>query len=207
MAGRANQSFVVVFVEGETDFQFFTKLLKYYEQNSSSSIRRYKIVQMNGVSHFTSRVKGKLKGEIIPNAKKKGLKVVAVCCCYDTDVFEFSERPPVDWKSVKAIVTSLGINYFVEVKVDQMIEDWLLDDLEGLCKYLGLETNKSCSSDLPGKNGYEKMQNLFRRAHKVYLKGNAAKRALDNLDFAKIRSKRRMRLEALERILNVKIQY
>lgn len=58
MAGRANQSFVVVFVEGETDFQFFTKLLKYYEQNSSSSIRRYKIVQMNGVSHFTSRVKG-----------------------------------------------------------------------------------------------------------------------------------------------------
>lgn len=39
MAGRANQSFVVVFVEGETDFQFFTKLLKYYEQNSSSSIR------------------------------------------------------------------------------------------------------------------------------------------------------------------------
>ena len=133
MAGRANQSFVVVFVEGETDFQFFTKLFKYYEQNSSSSIRRYKIVQM--------------------------------------------------------------------------IEDWLLDDLEGLCKYLGLETNKSCSSDLPGKNGYEKMQNLFRRAHKVYLKGNAAKRTLDNLDFAKIRSKRRMRLEALERILNVKIQY
>lgn len=54
MAGRANQSFVVVFVEGETDFQFFTKLLKYYKQNSSSSIRRYKIVQMNGVSHFTS---------------------------------------------------------------------------------------------------------------------------------------------------------
>ena len=47
MAGRANQSFVVVFVEGETDFQFFTKLLEYYEQNSSSSIRRYKIVQMN----------------------------------------------------------------------------------------------------------------------------------------------------------------
>lgn len=39
MAGMANQSFVVVFVEGETDFQFFTKLLKYYEQNSSSSIR------------------------------------------------------------------------------------------------------------------------------------------------------------------------
>lgn len=43
MAGRANQSFVVVFVEGETDFQFFTKLLEYYEQNSSSSIRLHNL--------------------------------------------------------------------------------------------------------------------------------------------------------------------
>lgn len=64
---------------------------------------------------------------------------MAVCCCYDTDVFEFSERPPVDWKSVKAIVTSLGINYFVEVKVDQMIEDWLLDDLEALERILNVK--------------------------------------------------------------------
>jgi hypothetical protein len=205
MAGRANQSFVVVFVEGETDFHFFNKLFEYYKQTSMTPMRQYKIVSVKGVSHFPSRVKGKLKGEIIPNAKEKELRIVAVCCCYDTDVFEFSERPPVNWKSVKSIVNSLGIKNFIEVKVDHMLEDWLLDDIDGLCTYLKLESSTIHPGDLPGKNGYEKIQNLFRRAKKVYLKGDAAKRIMDNLDFAKIRAKRQKRLSVLEKILNVNI--
>ena len=36
----------------------------------------------------------------------------AVCCSYDTDVFEYAERPVVDWNRVETEVKRMGIRNF-----------------------------------------------------------------------------------------------
>ena len=52
------------------------------------------------------------------------MAVTAVCCSYDTDVFEYAERPVVDWNKVEREVKKLGISEFCHVRVEQMMEDW-----------------------------------------------------------------------------------
>ena len=101
-----------------------------------------------------------------------GLKNLSnkVFCCYDTDVFELAQKPPTNWQIVKKKVCELGIDDFNEIKATRMIEDWFLKDIEGLCKFLGIEIPKK----LEGKDGLEKIKHLFRRGKKpkIYQKGS-----------------------------------
>ncbi len=92
---------------------------------------------MKGVSRYaSSKLVGKLDSEIILKSKRKGMKVYGVCCSYDTDVFEEDESLIIDWKELRKSIMRLGIEEFCTVEVKSAIEDWLLDDLEGLCKFL-----------------------------------------------------------------------
>jgi hypothetical protein len=159
-------------------------------------------VNLKGVSRYTSKVIGKLKNEICPVAKKKGMEVKAVCCSYDTDCFEFTERPVVNWKKLKEDVEGLNIDKFYQIRVKHMIEDWLLDDVEGLCKYLKLKSVPV----LQGNDAFKRIQSLFRYANKIYLKGNSVKRFIGFLNLGVIRTKRAKELEKLESVLNVKLK-
>lgn len=91
------KSHIVLFVEGDTDKVFFEALLRFYHKNSLTPVNSCEVRNLQGVSRYSTKVLGKLENEIIPNAHKKNLEVKAVCCSYDTDVFEFTERPVVDW--------------------------------------------------------------------------------------------------------------
>ena len=194
---------VVIFVEGDTDKLFFDRLVQYYRQNSETPVASCEVRNMHGVSRYNGKLTGKLKGQIIPSAARKGMEVQAVCCSYDTDVFEYAERPVVDWKRVAAEVKRLGIKEFCEVKVEQMMEDWLLDDTQGVCAYLKL---KKMPASVPGKSGYERLQHLYKAANNVYVKGLGAGALIGALDIAVIRTKRRAALSALEAILGVTIK-
>lgn len=197
---KAGEAHIVIFVEGDTDKVFFEALIAYYRQHSIS-INSCEIRNLRGVSRYTSKIIGKLENEICPNAKKKGLSVKAVCCSYDTDVFEFSEQPAVDWIKVKKQVKKLGIERFCEIRVKSMLEDWLLEDLEGLCSYLNIDS----PNVLQGKNGFEKIQKLFRKANKIYLKGASIQRFIKHINIRSIRDRRLNALSELEELLNVKI--
>lgn len=120
----------MIFVEGDTDKLLFDALVRYYRQLYGAGIASCEVRNLHGVSRYMSKVSGKLRNQIIPAAEKKGMEVRAVCCSYDTDVFEYAERPVVDWNRVEAEVKRMGIRNFCQVKVEQMIEDWLLDDRE-----------------------------------------------------------------------------
>ena len=196
---------VVIFVEGETDVVFFERLLKHYANISSTTINSYEIRNLKGVSKYSSsKLTGKLQGEIIPKAQKAGKAVYAVCCSYDTDVFENEENPVVDWKKVEKSVKRLGIEEFCKIEVENSIEDWLIDELPGICSYLNI---KNVPSSLNGRNGYEKLHGLFKKASKVYTKGFSIKNFIDSIDISIIRNKRKDALCRLEQLLNVALPY
>ena len=204
--GKRNQNLtlhVVIFVEGDTDVVFFDRLVKYYRSVSTTPIHSCSIENMKGVSRYaSSKFKGKLDADILPKAERKGRKLYGVCCSYDTDVFEDDEAPIVDWNKVKKTILRLGIEEFCTVEVQSSIEDWLLDDIEGLCAFL--KQNEAPKS-LKGANGYDKMMSLFKRSGKIYAKGISVEDFIDQLDMPKIRCKRQSALAELERILNVTI--
>ena len=83
----------------------------------------------------------------------------------------------------------------------RMIEDWILDDIAGLSRYLKLNEVPKLSGD----NAFNKIQTLFKRANKVYLKGISIKGFVGEMDFTPIRKCRKSALSELETLLNVNI--
>lgn len=192
---------VVIFVEGETDEVFFNRLISYYRSVSKTPVNSCEIHNLKGVSRYaSSKFVGKLQAEIIPKAERKGERIYAVCCSFDTDVFDDEEAPIVDWKKLEKSILRLGIEFFYKIEVRSAIEDWLLDDLEGLCSYLKL---KDVSKPLKGANGYQKLSSLFKRSGKVYAKGLSVEDFINAIDIEKIRNTRSTALLDLEKVLNV----
>lgn len=190
---------IVLFVEGDTDKVFFEALLVYYRTTSTTPINSCEVCDLQGVSRYSTKVMGKLENEILPNVRKKGFVVKAVCCSYDTDVFEFAERPVVDWNKVKRNIKCLGITHFCQIEVKSSIEDWLLADKEGISKFLKLKTIPPIS----GNSGNQKMMDFFRKAKRVYVKGRSVLEFISFLDLSKIRSTFKEPLSEFEVLLNV----
>ena len=193
-------SFVILFVEGETEVQFYNALIDYYRDHSKSQLAGCKIYNIKSIGRFESKVSSKLKFEIIPKYPKFKLKVI---CCYDSDVFELAQKPPVNWTIVKKKVSDLGINEFEEIVAIRMIEDWFLKDIEGLCKFLKVDIPKK----LGGKNGYEKMKMLFKKGAKpkVYQKGSNSHKFVPSLNLRAIRDSVKGELKVLEDALGVSL--
>lgn len=195
------QKYVVIFVEGETEKVFYKALLEYYRTNSKNEIERCKIYSIRGFGNFENKAISKIKNDIKPNIEKNGNKLYAVCCGYDTDVFEYVAKPPIDWSKVKLGIKNLGINIFIEIKAKQMIEDWFLNDIDGLCSFLKIQNN---NKPIIGKDGAKKMQALFKKGNKVYQKGYYTQQFINNLNISKIRESIIEELTPLEQVLNVK---
>jgi len=193
---------VILFVEGNTEVWFFGALLDYYRTHSLTQMVRVEVCNMKGVTRYSSRLRAKLKGDFIPKAKKENRKISCICCSYDTDVFVLNPQL-VDWASIQRMVRQLGIAQLVRLGVEQMIEDWILDDLAGVCRFLKMKT---LPTSLPGRNGFEKLQNLCHKNGKDYIKGDAAKELIAALDMAVIRKKHLALLEPMEKEIGVKME-
>jgi hypothetical protein len=194
------KKYVVIFVEGETDEEFFKKLLAYYKETSTKELCACKVVNVRGIGRYESKAIAKLKREIKPKIEKDGDILNAVCCSYDTDAFEFAEKPPVDWRKIKAEVKKMGIPYFTEIKARLMVEDWFLKDVDGLCSFLKIERPKN----LTGNSGLDKIKTLFKRGNKIYQKGRYSNKFLEHTNIALIRSEIANELKDLEKLLNYK---
>ena len=193
---------VVLFVEGETDEVFFKALIDYYRTVSTSEMHPCKIYNLRGVTRYSSKLLAKLKNDCLPDAKNKGYRIQTVCCSYDTDVFEVRNPLMVDWSALRKAVKRMGIEEFIQLGIKSSIEDWLLCDQEGICRFLKL---KDVPKTLKGNNGNEKLNDLFGRAKKVYQKGYQTKDLVASLDMGVLRNKNKDFLEPLERALNVTI--
>lgn len=197
----ASKSYVILFVEGETEKEFYEELIKFYRLKSITPILSCKVYNVKGISRFENKVSSRLKLDIIPKHPNKNLKVV---CCYDTDVFELAQKPRINWRIIEKKINELGINEFYEIKAVRMIEDWFLKDLDGLCKYLGIEI----PNKIDGKTGYEKIKTLFKKGKKpkVYQKGSNSHKFIPSLNIMTIRNNIKEDLTLLEKALGVKLK-
>ncbi|MGM9767261.1 MAG: hypothetical protein ACI3Z0_02200 [Candidatus Cryptobacteroides sp.] len=143
-------------------------------------------MQSKGSNQIFQQTFGKVENEYLSTAKTGGYKVKTVCCSYDTDIFEVKQPQIVKWDAIEKSVKRMGIDEFIRIGVKSSIEDWILDDVQGVCNFLRL---KQVTSSLNGMNGYQKLLDLFKRARKTYKKGYAAKGLIDTLDMGIIRKK------------------
>ena len=195
-----NPSHVLIFVEGDTDEVFFKALIDYYVSVSSNKLLPYEVCNLKGVTRYSSKLLAKLKNEYLPTAKTGSYKIKTVCCSYDTDVFEVKQPQIVKWDAIGKSVKRMGIDEFIRVGVKSSIEDWILDDMHGICNFLRL---KQVPSSLKGINGYQKLLDLYNKARKTYKKGYETKELINALDMSAIRNKRQDVLAPLEEALGV----
>lgn len=195
-----NPSHVLIFVEGDTDEVFFKALIDYYASVSSNKLLPYDVCNLKGVTRYSSKLLAKLKNEYLPTAKTGSYKIKTVCCSYDTDVFEVKQPQIVKWDAIGKSVKRMGIDEFIRVGVKSSIEDWILDDMHGICNFLRL---KQVPSSLKGINGYQKLLDLYNKARKTYKKGYETKELINALDMSAIRNKRQDVLAPLEEAFGV----
>ena len=195
-----NPSHVLIFVEGETDEVFFKALIDYYASVSRKKLLPYEVCNLKGVTRYSSKLLAKLKNEYLPTAKLGSYKIKTVCCSYDTDVFEVKQPQIVKWDDIGKSVKRMGIDEFIRVGVKSSIEDWILNDIHGICNFLRL---KQVPSSLKGINGYQKLLDLYNKARKTYKKGYETKELINALDMSAIRNKRQDVLAPLEEALGV----
>ena len=190
---------VVLFVEGDTDEVLFKALIDYYRSTSKTELNPCRICNLRGVTRYSSKLITKLKNELIPDSRKGGYKIQTVCCSYDTDVFEVRNPLMVNWDTLRKTVKRMGINDFIQLGIRSSIEDWILCDIEGICRYLKL---KSIPKSLKGNDGNAKLNDLYGKVRKAYLKGYQTKELIAALDMAVIRNKNKGTLKNLEKALN-----
>lgn len=197
MAKKKSEKLVVLFVEGETEFVFFNKLiafLKNKKENKDKKCNKYKIINVRGVGNYALKAPAKFKHEIKP---KFPSFFYILFCAYDTDVFQFSGIPPVNWQKVEKTLKKYGAKKVYHIKAEKMIEDWFLTDLEGLCSFLKLKKILKPK----GKDGNEKMKALFKKGNKIYQKGSYSHKFLESLDLQKIYTAQNEYLSDLEKEL------
>ena len=162
------------------------------------AFRSCKICNLRGVTRYSSKLIAKLQNEYLPDARKDGYKIQTVCCSYDTDVFEVRNPLMVNWDTLRKTVKRMGINDFIQLGIRSSIEDWILCDIEGICRYLKL---KSIPKSLKGNDGNAKLNDLYGKVRKAYLKGYQTKELIAALDMAVIRNKNKDTLKNLEKAL------
>lgn len=137
---------------------------------------------------------------------KTPVEFEAVVCEYDTDIFEKGIQQEPDWKKVeKNLMQNNNVTCFCRIQAKTSIEDWMLDDVEGLLKALGLPLN----TQLKGQYGQDKVKALFRRKNIVYDRHKGREKIkpyLDKLDIAKIREARKKELKEFEKLLGVELE-
>lgn len=89
MAKEVNNSIIVLFVEGDTDNEFYQELINYYRGEISDNIPKVKIYNLKGIGRFENKVASKIKLEILPKYSSEN---ISVFCCYDSDVFELRKK-------------------------------------------------------------------------------------------------------------------
>ncbi len=166
---------IVIFVEGDTEEEVYRKFLQHVRSNKSGrfNVSKLEIKNMKGIGNFKNKVI-RVFTDILKNNPETSFTVFL---CYDTDVEDFSKLPPINWQDVKKTLKKEGAKKIFEIKAKKSIEDWIIRDEQGLLNHLKLPEN----TKLDGNGGLEKIKNLFKKAKKVYVKGNNIQGLVDKL--------------------------
>lgn len=190
---------LVLFVEGDTEVEFYKQVIA--NVRNLHPVGRFdtniEYRNVKGVGGFKSIALRKFTKEI-KNKYDDDCEFIVVLCS-DTDVFDFAPKPPIKWDEVKKELETNGAREIIHVQARKSIEDWFLYDLEGILRFLRLAKKTKVS----GKNGYDKLQRLYKQANKVYYKGIKSNGMVDHLDIEKITDAVKEQLNPLYEALGV----
>ncbi|MBR7045750.1 MAG: hypothetical protein IKI23_08850 [Lachnospiraceae bacterium] len=170
------ETIATVFVEGDTEVDFYKKLIAYLRDKNGGRLHcKVDVRNVKGVGRYQNKVCRIFENSVKKQYPGHDYKVVL---CYDSDVFEFSRKPPVDWDEVTRALREKGADDVRLVKAVTSIEDWFLYDVEGLRKFLKLPKKFK----MTGYKGQKGLAQLFLKAKKTYIKGVRCNGLIEALD-------------------------
>lgn len=172
---------LVLFVEGETEVEFYKQIISNARTMLAGGMFNISIECkcVKGIGGFKNIVLRKFVKEI----KTKYINhEITVALCRDTDVFELAPRPPIKWEEVQQDLLNAGASKIIHIEAKHSIEDWFLYDIEGIKSFLRLPKKTNVS----GKNGYEKLKQLYKQSNKIYYKGMKSNGMITKLNMEKI---------------------
>lgn len=174
------QKIVIFFVEGQTEVPFYEKMIGQIRKDNGGRLScKVRVINANGIGNFSGKICRVFEQSI---KKQYPDHEYHVLLCYDTDVFELGKKPPVDWQKVTRLLLRHGVTSVHEIRARKSIEDWFLYDIEGICSYLKLKP-KDIKGTFRGTAG---LQQLFKKGHKLYIKGSSCDELIQALDIEKI---------------------
>lgn len=194
----------VIFVEGDADELIINRLFDYYKSNGWPRPKGIRVFNTHGTPIWRNMRVG-LVG--IQQCQALPVHFRAVCCEFDTDVYDKGIQTEPDWKEVeKQLKKEFGVREFCCLRAETSIENWMLDDTEGVLNALGLPKN----TKVKGTSGQNKMENLFLLKGTSYFRNKGMdkiKPIIDKLDIAKIREARKNELKDFEKLLGVELHF
>ena len=114
----------VIFVEGDIDELFFKAIINQYRCKYPQETEKIKIsiINLRGIGNYSTKALALLKNKILKEVKAKKDTLNGVFCTHDTDVFEFSSYPPIEWPHLlndfkklapKAEIMKIDIRYSI----------------------------------------------------------------------------------------------
>ncbi len=172
---------IVLFVEGQTEVEFYNKIISYIREQLPNKKFDVKIncINVEGVGGFKKEALKKFKKEI--KIKYKNHQFI-IFCCLDSDVFEGSQQPPINLNKIQKDLKINGANKVFIIQAVHTIEDWFLIDIESILSFLKLKP----TTNINGKNGLDKMKTIYKKANKTYIKGGNTKDFIEKLNINKI---------------------
>lgn len=220
MSGTYDEGWAIIH-EGSTEKEFYLCLLAFLCKKYGATIKKeilddgIEIIYVLEINDKKYMIKTYDAGSLnnMPKTSKwfneecakKHLKraLWTVFLCYDTDAYKYEVSPYYegDWKDLREKIGK--VKKIIDLAAAADIEDVLLVDFEGVCKYIGVETpNRDV---LKGRKGSAKMKTLFRAYGKAYHKGERAQELIKSLDLQKIIDSNILPLKQIEAMFQVKI--
>ena len=199
----ASEEMCVIFVEGDADELIINRLLDYYKSNGWSRPKGIRVFNTHGTPIWRNMRVGLVT---IQQCQNMPIYFRAVCCEFDTDVYASGTQTEPNWKEVeKKLKKEFGVREFCCLRAETSIENWMLDDTEGVLNALGLPKN----TKVKGTSGQNKMEYLFLLKGTSYFRNKGMdkiKPVIDKLDIGKIREARRKELEGFEKLLGFELK-
>jgi len=178
---KPHKEVALIFVEGDTEKEFYTKLAESYLHGISKAI-----INLHGIYNVHRNVLGKTEAFLHQHSDV----TVRIYCCIDRESRDYN--PPLDIDDLRSTLKEqrdfsrvLSADAIIAT---QMIESWFFYDIEGVYKFLKVPRNLRSSTKFtpPEKFTHLDLSKLFARFGKTYIKGRKCANFINNLDLGKI---------------------
>ena len=198
LQASSSNTCIYFIVEGDTEIFFYKRVMDYLRQTKNFKPNNIEIsyINLKGVGNYQVTACRKFKRELEAHPAERNV----IFLCYDSDAMDYTENPPFHYAVLSDSLKKNGGTDVYPLKAVTSIESWFLLDETGLRQYLKLPKNVS----FKGYRSQRDLCDLFKKAHKVYIKGSGCQSLINCLNIGVILEKLDKIFEPLYKVLGVK---